>query len=469
MMEPNTKYALHHAEKPTSLKWAATIKLTPEVLAKLQENPSAISVRFAADKSETSVLQVDGASYELFSHAEEKTVNHLCALVRADDGDGYAFHETGRIAKKLIVQRMLDVQEKDRLKDRHAKSVQESKSRASIVVDAIKPAGRATRKRQIVLLETFPSIAASTPAKPRLAFSLAWFVQTILRRLKSGLTAEGVASIQRMIEKEELRLAIDAAKTEAATKKKEAMAIAAVAKVSSPSTKGGKRVAKPKQTKAAKALALPAATTSTLQHEKGRDDKVEIGCKKAKNGQTDEEEPSPWTNVGRPNKADAPDDAHPSQQEGQVSGDDKQAHAAHPAAAGPTHIRAKRRVRSAALNTLSTFTPDIEALFKKHAAMRAVPRATSDADVAACQQLHADAMTDWKILEKAYLVENILHRTKSITGYYTNPKYDKTASQREEGMGLMKNMLDQLQGHMTQLDCAIATFQSKQDDQAPVG
>ncbi len=146
--------------EPESLKWAATLRLTPELLAKIQRNDDddkntavsslSMSIRLASDKSETSVLRVGDEEFELLAYSEDPAVNHLVTLTNAGSSStqkgGFSFHETGRIAKKLIVQRMLDGQEQLRLKDRHAKSVVESKSRTSKLLD-VNPPTKAVRKR----------------------------------------------------------------------------------------------------------------------------------------------------------------------------------------------------------------------------------------------------------------------------------------------------------------------------------
>ncbi|RHY07337.1 hypothetical protein DYB28_009612 [Aphanomyces astaci] len=201
-MEPDTKYALHHATDPSTLKWAATIKLTPEVLQKLQAG--SVSIRFAAEKTETSVLRVDGESFELLSFQEDRSVSHLCTLKReqpsssAGGGEGYAFHETGRIAKKLLVQRMLDGTEKDRLKDRHAQCVVDSKARSSILLDDKPATGSKTKarlKRQVIYLD--PSSLKSTSSAPS--------TSARKRRLPSALTPEALQNMTLAIDKDELR------------------------------------------------------------------------------------------------------------------------------------------------------------------------------------------------------------------------------------------------------------------------
>ncbi|KAL8012451.1 hypothetical protein Plhal710r2_c045g0148381 [Plasmopara halstedii] len=157
-MEPNTKYALHDSEQmPTA--WAARVRLTPELLHKLRKRPDQIRFKLnvavgdGADlrhgiNRRTSVLTVGMASegdlvetpeqYELLSFVEEPSINHACAFKRVDDlaGSGYNIYKTGAIYQKLLVQRLLDETEKDRIKDKHAKSVLKSKSRTSRLISS---------------------------------------------------------------------------------------------------------------------------------------------------------------------------------------------------------------------------------------------------------------------------------------------------------------------------------------------
>ncbi|KAG1695164.1 hypothetical protein DVH05_020805 [Phytophthora capsici] len=93
-------------------------------------------------------VSVDGEEeaeeqYELLSFAEDPGINHVCTFQQEDTG-GYTVYKTGAIHQKLLVQRLLDATEKDRIKDKHAKSVLASKSRASKLIDTDleKPAKR---------------------------------------------------------------------------------------------------------------------------------------------------------------------------------------------------------------------------------------------------------------------------------------------------------------------------------------
>lgn len=177
------------------MQWAAHIRLTPELLLKLQQAPEQVLLTLNASSADTrksskktSLLSVDmGASgesedsgltrYELHSFQEDPRVNYLCTF-RQDNahkphvendtasqatdssevglgttvssgGDGFSVYTTGKIYQKLIVQRMLDSTEKDRMKDRHAQSVIESRSRASKLLEDQPPS---TGKRRRVSL-----------------------------------------------------------------------------------------------------------------------------------------------------------------------------------------------------------------------------------------------------------------------------------------------------------------------------
>lgn len=172
------------------MQWAAHIRLTPELLLKLQQTPEQVLLTLNANSADarkstkkTSLLSVDmGASaaadgeseesglerYELHSFKEDPRVNYLCTF-RQDDAHekpapsdpdsgtlshvtdsasntGFSVYTTGKIYQKLIVQRMLNSTEKGRMKDRHAQSVIESRSRASkLLEDQLPPTGK--RKR----------------------------------------------------------------------------------------------------------------------------------------------------------------------------------------------------------------------------------------------------------------------------------------------------------------------------------
>uniref|UniRef100_K3WNK3 Uncharacterized protein n=1 Tax=Globisporangium ultimum (strain ATCC 200006 / CBS 805.95 / DAOM BR144) TaxID=431595 RepID=K3WNK3_GLOUD len=196
-MEANTPYALFDNDGSQPMQWAAHIRLTPELLQKLQQNPEHVTLQLNANSGvtrrnskKTSVLSVemggDGGDesslvqYELHAFQEDPRVNYLCTFREeqadsnnADDGDGssatniprqsqgYSIYKTGNIYQKLIVQRMLDSTEKDRMKDRHAQSVIESRSRASKLLED-KP--QASAKRRRISMFSGSSTRSDTPA-----------------------------------------------------------------------------------------------------------------------------------------------------------------------------------------------------------------------------------------------------------------------------------------------------------------
>lgn len=191
------QYALHDSDGSQPLRWAAHVRLTPELLHKLRHTPSQVSLRLNASsssttngqpsKNRTSVLSVvqqrsdaegDGADaavmeqYELLSFREDPRVNHVCTFRRKSVecassssllNGGYAIYKTGMIHQKLIVQRLLDATEKDRMKDRHAKSVLDSRARSSKLLEQQPPEAK---KRRIAVLETTRKRPAKTvPSK----------------------------------------------------------------------------------------------------------------------------------------------------------------------------------------------------------------------------------------------------------------------------------------------------------------
>nr|CCA23199.1 protein RER1A putative [Albugo laibachii Nc14] len=165
-METKKSYLLHHAESipidsetttdmppSTSWKWAARLRLTPELLQKLGQNTHDVSIRFyKAPKPSIIVLQsreVDTEEvYELLSFTEDPTVTHLSTFnpIYKEAGDvGFRIITGGSVHQKWIVQRLLDSCEKTRIKDRHAKSVLDSKARSSQLIESglIRPRARA--------------------------------------------------------------------------------------------------------------------------------------------------------------------------------------------------------------------------------------------------------------------------------------------------------------------------------------
>ncbi|KAF4034708.1 hypothetical protein GN244_ATG13321 [Phytophthora infestans] len=144
-MEANAQYALHDSEAAPPA-WAARVRLTPELLQKLRQDPqqvllklnvasgdgapkarggskktSVMTVRLAADDE----MEETDEQYELLSFPEDPSINHVCTY-RRETGDGaaggYSIYKIGAIHQKLLVQRLLDATEKDRIKDKHAKS-----------------------------------------------------------------------------------------------------------------------------------------------------------------------------------------------------------------------------------------------------------------------------------------------------------------------------------------------------------
>ncbi|GAB9469432.1 Protein rer1a [Globisporangium polare] len=232
-MEANTPYALYDNDGTRPMQWAAHIRLTPELLLKLQQTPEQVLLTLNANSADarkstkkTSLLSVDmGASaaadgeseesglerYELHSFKEDPRVNYLCTF-RQDDAHeepapadpdsgtlshvtdsasntGFSVYTTGKIYQKLIVQRMLNSTEKGRMKDRHAQSVIESRSRASkLLEDQPPPTGK--RKRVSLFSTQFSKPDAKAVDVP-------------LRKivLPSALSAEDAQKTRERIEK----------------------------------------------------------------------------------------------------------------------------------------------------------------------------------------------------------------------------------------------------------------------------
>ncbi|KAG7385836.1 hypothetical protein PHYBOEH_008887 [Phytophthora boehmeriae] len=211
-MEAGAQYALHDNEA-TSL-WAARVRLTPELLDKLRSDPQQVLLKLNVAGSDgvsktrnsskkTSLLTVKRAGmgteetveqYELLSFPEDPGINHLCSFQR--DNAGYNVHKTGAIHQKLLVQRLLDATEKDRIKDKHARSVLASKSRSSKLIET-EPEAPAKRQRTMMRMTKVPTTRLSTGTS-------AWSKVTGRKRklvLPSALSKEDAQETRKRIEK----------------------------------------------------------------------------------------------------------------------------------------------------------------------------------------------------------------------------------------------------------------------------
>ncbi|CAI5700752.1 hypothetical protein KXD40_007142 [Peronospora effusa] len=152
-METNAQYVLDDSEA-TAPAWAARIRLTPELLDKLRQMPDNVRLQLnvtqrdgtstnCGNSKKTSLMTVrlvdTEEQYELLSFPEDPGINHVCTFRQRVDEEstgGYNIYKTGAIYQKLLVQRLLDDTEKDRIKDKHAQSVLASKSRSSKLIDS---------------------------------------------------------------------------------------------------------------------------------------------------------------------------------------------------------------------------------------------------------------------------------------------------------------------------------------------
>lgn len=196
--------------------WAARVRLTPELLQKLRERPKEINIKLnvaAGDEAalpsgcngKTSVMTLYTAregdlvetveQYELMSFVEDPSINHACAYKRVDPKaeGGYSIFKTGAIYQKLLVQRLLDETEKDRIKDKHAKFVLESKSRASKLIcpELEKP----IKKQRLTRLSK-KVIAKPSAGMPK-EYKHKW---TMHLQLPSALTKKQVCEAKEQIE-----------------------------------------------------------------------------------------------------------------------------------------------------------------------------------------------------------------------------------------------------------------------------
>ncbi|TMW66997.1 hypothetical protein Poli38472_012113 [Pythium oligandrum] len=207
-MEKNEQYALYDGADTSGGRWVAHVRLTPELLQRLQHDPASVTIQFhsaastarpqrgSAAAKPVSVLTVqdeadaEPSQYELLSFTEDPTINQVCAFrpEQDDQVDGYSLYEVGRVHQKLIVQRMLDSTEKDRMKDRHAKSVLESKARSSKLLET--PASRTSKRTTSVM--SLSTSAATKPAQETRS-------SPRKRRIRSALTAERAKEIQELI------------------------------------------------------------------------------------------------------------------------------------------------------------------------------------------------------------------------------------------------------------------------------
>ncbi|EQC41643.1 hypothetical protein SDRG_01601 [Saprolegnia diclina VS20] len=428
-MEPSAKYALYHATDPASLKWAAKIRLTPELLAKLQDGSVAddLSLTFSADKAEPSVLRVGDEAFELLTYPEDASVNHLCTLSPEDDGRGYSFYETGRIAKKLIVQRLLDSTEKDRLKDRHAKSVEDYKSRSSKLLEDKPTRGERKRTRTVIWQPDTPAAAAPAQKKPSTAFA-------------SALTPDQLETITHEIAK---MVEVEPPKVEPIR------TIDAVPKVE----------VKPASKAVFPATALPKTTEAALVD-------VPKSKVKAKSKTIVAKTSSPIPRAPATMNADEPPTKAAASVVGVVPSLDAAVPALVPRVPEATKlIRAKRRVLSPAVHTLSTFTTDMETIFKRYSSTRhSVTAIANDNELAACEAALTEHVAAWTLLEKSYSIEVVLTNTKAITGAPPNAKYAQKHELREEGIATVKALMDQLFVLISSAELAIASYKTPSED-----
>ncbi|OQR98538.1 hypothetical protein THRCLA_06701, partial [Thraustotheca clavata] len=375
-----TAYALYHAQEPEEVKWAAKIRLTPELLARLQDESFAeeMSIKYTTEKSEPSTLRVGNEVFELHTYPEDKNVNHLCTMSAQDNG-GYAFHETGRISKKLLVQRLLDGQEKDRIKDRHLKSVEESKSRSSKLIDS-KPTERERKRSRTIIWNPEPKAPAEPLVKKQPIYS-------------SSLTKDQIETISEQIAKKKpVEVVRKPVVQDAITEKKES-----------------NQSEKPKPIKHEQPAAL-----------------------KPKQAAIDTEKLKAQLQLDKPVAA-LPSSLNNTKQ-----------------------IRAKRRVLSPALHSLSCFTSEMEAIFKKYGGTRPSFRTiTTPKELADANDMFTDLTKSWSFLEKAYSIEVVLYHTKAITGEFPDSKYTTKSKLHLEGIGVVKALMEQLQASSSTLHTAI--------------
>ncbi|DAZ92519.1 TPA: hypothetical protein N0F65_012749 [Lagenidium giganteum] len=200
-METTRPYALYEPPAGVPLKWAAHVRLTPELLEKLQQQQVQLTLQVGGvhgrnKKNGVLVVHSNGADdeeaeqYELLTFAEDPRVNHVCEFQRGSreqpDASGYSIHKTGVIQQKLMVQRILSTTEKTRVKDRQARSVRESRARSSKMLDE-QPSTERKRQRTTFMSRSSSRDTAVEESKPSLV-------------LPSALTTEMAGQIREIIE-----------------------------------------------------------------------------------------------------------------------------------------------------------------------------------------------------------------------------------------------------------------------------
>ncbi|CAH0477560.1 unnamed protein product [Peronospora belbahrii] len=214
-MEANAQYALHDSDA-TPPTWAARIRLTPELLDKLRQVPEKARLQLNVSNNDgllqcrgsnkkTSLMTIKVAEseekYELLSFIEDSSINHVCTFRRSVDNEsfgGYSIYKTGEIYQKLLVQRLLDDTEKDRIKDKHAQSVIASKSRCSQLIES--NVERSAKRQRLV------TRSLSVRTSKTSAGSSAWSKATGHKRIKklvlpSALTKEEAIEAKERVEK----------------------------------------------------------------------------------------------------------------------------------------------------------------------------------------------------------------------------------------------------------------------------
>lgn len=143
--------------------------------------------------SENSILQIGNEKYELVTSTEDPTLLHTFCLRPTKEPkdsirDGFRFYETGRVHRKLLLQRSLSAYEKDRIKTRQEESVLQSRSRTSkLLTGPLKK-----RKRQL--------LQSGDPSKTRGCSTTAAAEASLWTRCPTSLSQQDVNSIMKRIQ-----------------------------------------------------------------------------------------------------------------------------------------------------------------------------------------------------------------------------------------------------------------------------
>ncbi|KAG7377631.1 hypothetical protein PHYPSEUDO_011378 [Phytophthora pseudosyringae] len=528
-MEANTQYALHDSEA-TPPAWAARVRLTPELLEKLRQAPEQVLLKLnvaagdGASKSrgsskKTSLMTVkwvtDGEveeteeQYELLSFPEDPGINHVCTFRQETGGGtarGYSIYKTGAIHQKLLVQRLLDETEKDRIKDKHAKSVLASKSRASKLIDSgmEKPAKRQRLTRLV-----------SMPTSRIAAGGSAWSTATGHKRtrklvLPSALSKEEAKDAKEKIEKgfeveveeaeettgeceagdkgrSEAPTVIISEETAAAARDAEFHALFSSDSDDVGASVGRSRVLRREKKRTAdKVMGDKSAASATVYVPS--EDKGVAEAKESEAARTDVDATAQPKDSARETPGGGPaaemvhsakDESATTTTQGQQSGERPDIYALKPMKPSTSGVEVKRarvrsalvsdRVKQARLPDLSFFPSAVVQICQRLANYRGRSVILDEGDFDSFMETHEHFRQDWEMLDKAYSIEMVktegLHLQLEMAALDSNQKQlearIKSSASKKEGLLFVRDAMASIQKILLSIQASVDRFNVK--------